>query len=310
MSEVLNCGADFDWGKLRREKPYPLVIASSKHNQGKSFFLRNKVAYEWRNTERVVVFCKTANEAPTWSQGECAACKGESSVHTCCRKCREASSGGYEDHECIVPQGAVHTTYDSKALEKIYRIQQKEVTLKGKQNAADLLVIFDDCGDLKCKVLNDLALYGRHANISVFILTQYIIQIPKQTRGQADIVFTRGDTNSEIVNVLTKEFFNFIPGGPKKAAAILRKITNDNFQAAVTDSNSLFISRATNRGLFKMGSDDYRRKIFEKSMTMQEYVEKKYCTPKIPEKTKKKTKGSVDVVVRSETGKIVKRYST
>lgn len=77
----------------------------------------------------------------------------------------------------------------------------------GKPNAPSLLFLFDGCGSLKCPMLNDLALFGGHDKITVCILSQYIIQLPTETRGQVDASETR---NTAVLGVMCKEYFSFI----------------------------------------------------------------------------------------------------
>jgi hypothetical protein len=206
---------------------------------------------------------------------------------------------------CIIPPPACHTNYDPNLLKSIYESQKRRVATMGKPNAPTIFVLFDDCGSLKCPVLNDLALFGRHDKIIVCILSQYIIQLPRETRGQVDAFVTRGDTNAAVLGVMCKEYFSFI-GNQKTSEKIIHMLTKDNYQAAITDGEQLYVSTAEERGLFKVGSPEFRANILGHSISRNEHLSRKYALSQVSQE--KAASSKAEVRVRDKSGKIVRKY--
>jgi hypothetical protein len=106
------------------------------------------------------------------------------------------------------------TGYDPEWLKNLIRILTAEKEQWGETFTDQILIIFDDMGESelkKDKNFQSLFTLGRHLNISVMSINQYINQLPKNVRNNLNYVVL-GQITAQSLEMVYKEFITI----PKK----------------------------------------------------------------------------------------------
>lgn len=154
--------------------------------------------------------------------------------------CPESSRSSIENNplEDVDTYNALN--YD--IMEKVN--ENKEQYMKDEKNYNQLLII-DDCGtylkdSYAVEILNELSMNRRHKSLSIIILVQYIISVPRSVRSQISCMIMFKPANNDDLETLRREFVNMKRKDFEALARFVFRERHDN----------LFIDR-TNNELYK-----------------------------------------------------------
>ncbi len=110
-----------------------------------------------------------------------------------------------------IPKGCIFTNFNSEAIGKLIRHQQKRVGKYGKCARTEALLIIDDCAAnknlSKDKNLRWLFVNGRQSNICLVLTSQVYKLIPPGLRGNIDYTFAFFNNIHEDVKTLHAHYF-------------------------------------------------------------------------------------------------------
>ncbi len=263
----INIGEYLTYLETSGKKPFPFILISGRRGLGKSFLSRD-IVWNFRHYEEVL--CVSGSEVANgdW-RGPCDACD------------KGLRSRGH--HTCRFPQGVIYSAFNSKHLEAVVNKHKRKFIKKGAAQCPRLLVVLDDISmdaDLlnKCKTLKFIATMGRHFNITLICITQYIRDLVPKLRRQATMFFTMGETDDAVVRALKTDFFSCI-GTDKVVQKTLVALTNNYGCVVKVDTSSknvrkmVFRFKAVEREHYTVGSTKFRNWIFDHTKTEAERLQ-------------------------------------
>ena len=289
----LDLGDYIKYLKDSGKKPYPFVLISGRRGLGKSYLGRD-IVYHFRTHEKVICFSGSEVANGDW-RGDCPAC--------------DNGLGASAGHTCRIPPGCIHTGYDSAVLKRVVDAHKLEFEQKG-DAAGRLLVLLDDISmdaDLlnKCKTLKFLAMVGRHFQITVICITQYILDLQPKLRRQATMFFTLGEDDDAVVKNLKREFFSCL-GTERQVRSAMQTLTDNHGCMVKVDSSSkdvkdmVFRYKARDRGQYQCGSNVFRTWVIRHTLTPREQLLRSGGAVKAVKNPKKSTR----VRVHDKTGRV------
>ena len=100
-----------------------------------------------------------------------------------------------------------------------------------------ITIVLDDCGSIgsfmRSDILRWIASNGRHCEMRIILMLQYLHQCPAELRNQIDIVFALATANKRCINVLHSEYAGCTSA--RVFRALLCAVT-DNFGSLVIDN--------------------------------------------------------------------------
>lgn len=118
----------------------------------------------------------------------------------------------------IVPGMFVHSKHDASAvIKKLVAYQDKKSAYFTSKNMDTpvpyrVTIVIDDCGSdrkfMNSAVIKDLMSNGRHYNVSVVLIVQYINQIPMENRDQMDYIGMLYTANTKGIKKIHDEYVN------------------------------------------------------------------------------------------------------
>jgi len=148
--------------------------------------------------------------------------------------------------------------YSDEIIARIMELQQAIIKKFKKRSAPPLLLIFDDCLDLKnCLTWNSLLetifIRGRHLNISIAIVTQHLNKVSRTMRLNQDYVaFFKPTNTTELDNFVEQNFSktdrkkvynqisNIFANNPYSFILIDNKTKDENMKYRVNFDRPLF----------------------------------------------------------------------
>lgn len=125
--------------------------------------------------------------------------------------CPTAEENNYSD---IVPPSCIFEEFDEEYILNLIRYQNRCAKKYGRENLRSILVILDDLSfDSKmCRTKGFRKLFcnGRHANITVIMTTQFVMDMPTTIRAQLQMVFTAREFTDNIMEKLHDNYFSAI----------------------------------------------------------------------------------------------------
>ncbi len=169
------------------------------------------------------------------------------------------------DYEGVVPASRIVRGYVEKRLERLMKRCEEWARLSEEHGLPkrQVAVILDDVACNK-KVFNSKAhieaqMNGRHINLSILVVTQFVTLIPPTIRGQADLVASLREPVLDTQRKLYKFFFGCVETFAE-FRRIMAKVT-DNYGLLILDGRST--SSKIERCLFT-----YRSTEHEESFTL------------------------------------------
>lgn len=165
-------------------------------------------------------------------------------------------------HYCLEEFDEPNMLKDIRAQEKRKRLAEKY-----SEECPPTVMVFEDIGHLtpsiwKSKPMMAMIYNGRHTKSYVFLMLQYLIELRKGFRGSIDVaVFTR-ESNSQIRELIWKNFCGVIPTF-QQFETVFFECTRDH-RCLVVDcransyniEDNLFWYKAKDRGFFHVGHPD------------------------------------------------------
>ena len=168
---------------LSQMRPYALSVVVGKRGSGKSTFMNN-LMYAYRHVPLCIVISPT-NEVN-------------------------------QEFSSMVPSSFIHDEFRKEIIQQLITRQKKLIQkTKGRDRKNDVILILNDFSYnpeiLKTQEMRNLAMAGRHYQIYVFLLLQYVKDLPPAFRCNADYVFLTRDNNKENQKKLHDCFFGVFP---------------------------------------------------------------------------------------------------
>ena len=160
-----------------------------------------------------------------------------------------------------VPDSFIYHEFDKGVIEGVIE-RQRRLSKHGK--AKNVFLVLDDVlydkRLLKEKCMRALCFNGRHWKCHLFILAQYLMDVPPDIRTQIDYVFCLRENNLQNRKRLYDTFFGVFPSFDM-FCQVMDKCT-ENFECLVLDNvsrsnkieDNIFWYKAKLRSDFKMGS--------------------------------------------------------
>lgn len=207
--------------QLSRIPPHSVILLVGKRETGKSVTAQVICKYfSW--IPRGVVNCTTDRTNPIWSQ-------------------RVPRCFVYPRFE---PESIKNLMNDqirlrNKIKREIWEREGKKRPIK-KSELPYAFIIFDDCGfdkRFRCdETLKELLLNGRHLNILVIIILQYVMDVHPALRGNADFMFLFAEKSGMVREKLYKNFGSVLP--TLKTFNEVMSVATRNFGALVIDNKN------------------------------------------------------------------------
>ena len=178
----------------------------------------------------------------------------------------EAANGYYGK---MVPPIFIHDEYKPEIIANVLKRQRMMIDKIKTQTNIDprLFVVFDDClydnKWVKNKDVRSLFMNGRHWKILFMITMQYALGIPPNLRTNIDFVFILRENYVSNRKRLYEHYAGMFPTF-EMFCQVMDQCT-ENYECLVIDNNAqsnrledqVFWYKATDRGEFKIGADDY-----------------------------------------------------
>lgn len=161
-----------------------------------------------------------------------------------------------------IPPAFVYTRFDPVAIERLYEKQKRLKTRGVKQN---VYLLIDDCMFesnvvMKAPVIKELFMNGRHFNIFVILVAQYVMQLSPAVRSNSDYVIVLRDNIKENQERLHRAFFGMFARFDDFRDTMMA--VTENYGALIIDANSrsskiedcVFWYKARVRDDFRMGA--------------------------------------------------------
>tara|TARA_B100000575_G_C22917507_1_gene532458 strand:- start:218 stop:817 length:600 start_codon:yes stop_codon:yes gene_type:complete len=169
----------------------------------------------------------------------------------------------------MVPKLFIHEEYQGSVIQNVLK-RQKLMIEKLKSNSnldPRLFLILDDClydnTWVKDKNVRSLFMNGRHYKVLFIITMQYALGIPPNLRTNIDYVFILRENYVSNRKRLYEHYAGMFPTF-EMFCQVMDQCT-ENFECLVIDNNAksnklddqVFWYKASDRGEFKIGADDY-----------------------------------------------------
>ena len=169
----------------------------------------------------------------------------------------------------MVPKLFIHEEYQGSVIQNVLKRQKLMIDkLKSNSNLDPrLFLILDDClydnTWVKDKNVRSLFMNGRHYKVLFIITMQYALGIPPNLRTNIDYVFILRENYVSNRKRLYEHYAGMFPTF-EMFCQVMDQCT-ENFECLVIDNNSksnklddqVFWYKASERGEFKIGADDY-----------------------------------------------------
>lgn len=150
----------------------------------------------------------------------------------------------------FIPPTYIYKIWDVEKLRAIINYQRENYD---GSEAKSLTIVIDDFGFdksvMKSKILRELFMNGRHLGIRIIIAFQYLKDLPRENRGNIDIMFVMKELNRDNQRSLFDEFFNQFPDF-KTFRTVLQQATN-NYGILVQDQTNSDTSLANSVFTYK-----------------------------------------------------------
>ena len=178
----------------------------------------------------------------------------------------EAANGFYSK---LVPKLFIHEEYQGSVIQNVLKRQKLMIDkLKSNSNLDPrLFLILDDClydnTWVKDKNVRSLFMNGRHFKVLFIITMQYALGIPPNLRTNIDYVFILRENYVSNRKRLYEHYAGMFPTF-EMFCQVMDQCT-ENYECLVIDNNSksnklddqVFWYKASERGEFRIGADDY-----------------------------------------------------
>ena len=223
----------FDMNKIKDDK---VVVLIGKRETGKSFLCRD-LLYHHRDIP--------------------------------CGQVISGTEAANQFYSSMVPKLFIHEEYQGSVIQNVLK-RQKLMIEKLKSNSnldPRLFLILDDClydnTWVKDKNVRSLFMNGRHYKVLFIITMQYALGIPPNLRTNIDYVFILRENYVSNRKRLYEHYAGMFPNF-EMFCQVMDQCT-ENFECLVIDNNSksnklddqVFWYKASERGEFKIGADDY-----------------------------------------------------
>ena len=195
--------------------------------------------------------------------------------HIPCGIAMNATESSNRYYANYIPGGFVYNEFDPEALEKVvhhqkemqHRLEKRGYTAdEVKQRLPHAFVIIDDCvydpRFRKDPTLAYLFTNGRHINVFLVVVTQYINYLTPPMRGNVDTLFLLRDNNTNAI----KQYYQGFGGifsKPSEFTKVFHVLTQDYCAMVITKSRStrvedcIFWYRADIRRPFSAGNREF-----------------------------------------------------
>jgi len=132
-------------------------------------------------------------------------------------------------------------TFDNLNYDVLEEVQQNKERYDKQDKNYNQLLIIDDCGSFlkdssSIDMLNELSMNRRHISLSIIILVQYMVSIPRSVRSQLSSVIMFKPANNEDLETIRKEFVSMKKKDFENLSRFVFRFKHDN----------LFIDRGNN----------------------------------------------------------------
>jgi hypothetical protein len=142
------------------------------------------------------------------------------------------SPSAIEEFQQIVPRSFIYTQVDTDVISRIMTTQRKLIA-KGRRR--NILLILDDClsteGFGKSEAMTDLFQNGRHQQVTVIVIAQYIKTLPPLLRENVEYLFIFKTANTGVLEEYHKSYFNSALPAKKEFFKVARSIMAENHRA-------------------------------------------------------------------------------
>jgi hypothetical protein len=223
----------FDMNKIKDDK---VVVLIGKRNTGKSFLCKD-ILFHHRDIP--------------------------------CGQVISGTEAANEFYSSLVPKLFIHEEYQDSIVNNVLKRQRMMIDKVKAQSNIDprLFVVFDDClydnKWVKNKDVRSLFMNGRHWKVLFMITMQYALGIPPNLRTNIDYVFILRENYVSNRKRLYEHYAGMFPTF-EMFCQVMDQCT-ENYECLVIDNNAqsnkledqVFWYKATERGEFKIGADDY-----------------------------------------------------